>query len=308
MNSRTQKDFMLAFEMGATFDCINPSGLDKTIVTARLSTIDIGKLALPSGKIIACDALGSTDGYNPFSTNVPPGSYPVTLSVANFDFVDSRGSKYCDSRVAYAMVRFKEHTPVQWKMALRDGEDDCGLSGGEVFGYGVDSGTGCFMDGRAGEFFAQLEELDAQILNDWIEQTGVVIEDPAMSFEWLERTYSEQLAEPGEERAPKDELPIRLKAFDPDIYEMWVNANQILLDWDNEPQPQSEAIFNQMNLQFEKNQQKTWAWANYILEEPIGINIVAFSSGWGDGGYASYFGMDNLGNPVCLVTDFGVER
>ncbi|HEY9684764.1 MAG TPA: DUF4241 domain-containing protein [Oculatellaceae cyanobacterium] len=35
-------------------------------------------------------------------------------------------------------------------------------------------------------------------------------------------------------------------------------------------------------------------------------NIIAFHSGWGDGVYSSYFGVNRSGEPVCLATDFDV--
>ncbi|WP_225764994.1 DUF4241 domain-containing protein [Inquilinus sp. Marseille-Q2685] len=35
-------------------------------------------------------------------------------------------------------------------------------------------------------------------------------------------------------------------------------------------------------------------------------NVAMFSSGWRDGFYASYFGLDETGRVVALVTDFGV--
>jgi hypothetical protein len=41
------------------------------------------------------------------------------------------------------------------------------------------------------------------------------------------------------------------------------------------------------------------------IADPIsGRNLVAFTSGWGDGTYASYWALDGAGQPVCLVTDF----
>jgi len=42
-----------------------------------------------------------------------------------------------------------------------------------------------------------------------------------------------------------------------------------------------------------------------VVNTPKG-SAVLFSSGWGDGGYASYFGLDDNGEPVVLVTDFQV--
>ena len=42
------------------------------------------------------------------------------------------------------------------------------------------------------------------------------------------------------------------------------------------------------------------------LEDATGINFAAFSAGFGDGSYPSYWGYDVDGNVVCLVTDFGL--
>ena len=43
------------------------------------------------------------------------------------------------------------------------------------------------------------------------------------------------------------------------------------------------------------------------LLRPYGqANVAMFSSGWGDGFYASWFGLDEAGRVVALVTDFGV--
>ena len=35
-------------------------------------------------------------------------------------------------------------------------------------------------------------------------------------------------------------------------------------------------------------------------------NLIAFSSGWGDGGYASFWGYDEKDNITSLVTDFAL--
>lgn len=47
-------------------------------------------------------------------------------------------------------------------------------------------------------------------------------------------------------------------------------------------------------------------WANVVLDQATGANIVAFNSGDGDGVYTSYFGYDPQDRLVCLVTDFEV--
>ena len=47
-------------------------------------------------------------------------------------------------------------------------------------------------------------------------------------------------------------------------------------------------------------------WANVLLDQATGANIVAFNSGDGDGVYTSYFGYDPQDRLVCLFTDFEV--
>lgn len=42
-----------------------------------------------------------------------------------------------------------------------------------------------------------------------------------------------------------------------------------------------------------------------LIDTPKG-SAALFSSGWGDGGYASYFGLDDAGEPAALITDFQV--
>jgi hypothetical protein len=43
-----------------------------------------------------------------------------------------------------------------------------------------------------------------------------------------------------------------------------------------------------------------------VLDSATGANIVCFPSGYGDGGYASYFGLAVDGGAARLVTDFGL--
>jgi hypothetical protein len=48
---------------------------------------------------------------------------------------------------------------------------------------------------------------------------------------------------------------------------------------------------------------------DYVLHRPLkddDVNVAIFSSGWGDGFYASYWGEDEAGDALVLVTDFGV--
>ena len=51
---------------------------------------------------------------------------------------------------------------------------------------------------------------------------------------------------------------------------------------------------------------QAWGTGTAITVPATRANIVAFSSGWGDGFYGSYWGLSKKGEPLCLVTDFGV--
>ncbi|PLP56859.1 hypothetical protein CYK37_23965 [Mesorhizobium loti] len=47
----------------------------------------------------------------------------------------------------------------------------------------------------------------------------------------------------------------------------------------------------------------------FVMHRPVAgdpANIAMFWSGWGDGFYASYWGLDAQGEPLVLMTDFGV--
>ena len=56
--------------------------------------------------------------------------------------------------------------------------------------------------------------------------------------------------------------------------------------------------------ELERTYVHTWSWANLSVNPATGGNIVAFSSGFGDDVYPSYFGYDERADLVCLVTDF----
>ena len=50
----------------------------------------------------------------------------------------------------------------------------------------------------------------------------------------------------------------------------------------------------------------SWECADFRPDPNSDLNIMIFVSGWGDGFYSSYFGLDEAGDVVCLVTDFRV--
>jgi Protein of unknown function (DUF4241) len=47
-------------------------------------------------------------------------------------------------------------------------------------------------------------------------------------------------------------------------------------------------------------------WKNVAVDPQAGLNLVEFSSGFGDGRYTSYWGFDSEDRVACLLTDFGL--
>jgi hypothetical protein len=174
----------------------------------------LGDLFLPTGELVACDPFVTPEAQ-PFKLMFPCGAFPVILSVAEIA---------TDQRVAYATIRFKESAPVAWEMMTTGNHDASTLEAGHIFGYGVDSGTGSFMDRSAGELLS------------------------------------------------------RKMAAETDFFET-------------------------MMAEMDKTYRHTWSW----LDMKFGRgNLIAFSSGYGDGVYATYAGFDSNGEVAVVVTDFAV--
>lgn len=66
------------------------------------------------------------------------------------------------------------------------------------------------------------------------------------------------------------------------------------------------AFWKEMRAQEELVESPTRSWGSLELIPQTGDNIVFFTSGWGDGVYGTYLGFDGEGQPVSVVTDFGL--
>jgi hypothetical protein len=180
------------------------------------STHEIGLLEITSGAVAASDPLVNP-AIPPFTRAVPKGRFPVRIAVAT-----NAGG---DERIAFAKVEFSQAAPVRWEMALIEGQDAATLRDGEFFGYGVDAGTGCFMDPRAGSLLeAKMDEVE-------------------------------------------------------DYYEVIIDA-------------------------MDNTYKHTRSWVDLRPDPNAAENVICFTSGWGDGSYPSFFGLDGEGRPAVLVTDF----
>lgn len=99
-----------------------------------LESFEVGKIYLSSGKLVACDPLITND-MKPFSITFPKGDFSVLLH--------KERESNC---VAYAEIIFSQSEITDWKLATTGGQNIKDLEEGEVFGYPVESGMGCFMD------------------------------------------------------------------------------------------------------------------------------------------------------------------
>jgi len=127
---------------------------DQAVAAVELR--DVGRLRMPTGRLVACDPalLEWPEDSPPFTVSVPPGSYPVTLSVARW--VDQPAHV----RVAAARLEVSKEPVHSWELALRPGEEPLTLGDGEFFGFGVDAGMACFVDAAAVPAFQALLERD----------------------------------------------------------------------------------------------------------------------------------------------------
>ncbi|WML52275.1 DUF4241 domain-containing protein [Neobacillus sp. PS3-12] len=61
-------------------------------------------------------------------------------------------------------------------------------------------------------------------------------------------------------------------------------------------------IYFEFEDEFDKTYKDTRSWLVTTIKEKASISM--FSSGWGDGSYPSFWGLDENGDVICLVTDF----
>jgi hypothetical protein len=112
----------------------------------KISTQEVGKLRLPSGRISINDPVYMVNTYmnRGFEKTVKPGQYPIILSLA--DLGTTKQSQTPNIRVAAAMVKFSDNEIEKWNVANLVGEDVSKLQDGQILTYNVDSGTASFID------------------------------------------------------------------------------------------------------------------------------------------------------------------
>ncbi|MET7644100.1 DUF4241 domain-containing protein [Streptomyces sp. NPDC005426] len=106
----------------------------------RLKSIPVGRLRLPSGRLIACDP----DDYfleekTPYTATAPPGEYRFFVNICN-------APNSTIARIAAGGILVRDEEVASWELAVLPGEDTRLLPNGAAYGFGVDSGMACFFD------------------------------------------------------------------------------------------------------------------------------------------------------------------
>ncbi|CAN7591846.1 DUF4241 domain-containing protein [Rhizobium leguminosarum] len=192
---------------------------DAELSGRSIGVIRMGNVELTSGRIVAADPLAQPDRPALVRT-VAPGEYPVTLYRAF-------------GRVAAASMRFAEGKPDRWELAVLPGQDPATLKDGEIFGYPVDAGLGCYMDADTLGLIGERE---------------------------------------GQAQAQKPDSDVN---YYDDVLASDLEANKGI----------------------------------YALHRPVAGkkgNVAVFWSGWGDGFYPVFWGLERDGRALVLLTDFSV--
>ncbi|HWT60506.1 MAG TPA: DUF4241 domain-containing protein [Rhizobium sp.] len=192
---------------------------DAELSSRSINAIHMGNVELTSGRIVAADPLAQPD-RPALARTVAPGEYPVTLYQAF-------------GRIVAASMRFAEGKPDHWELAVLPGQDVATLKDGEIFGYPVDAGLGCYMDADTLELIGE-REAQAQA------------QKPDADINYYDNVLAADL-----------------------------DANK----------------------------------GRYALHRPVAGkngNVAVFWSGWGDGFYPVFWGLDRDGRALVLLTDFSV--
>lgn len=136
-------------------------GEDDPGVDVVVEVRDAGRLHLPTGRLVACEPLwvsGLDATAAAFTVTVPPGRYPVTVALARFD--EPADSKLPPQRRgAAAKLTVRDEPVARWQPAVRPNHDPQALRAGDLDRFGVNRGTGAFLDASVLATLGPLTEL-----------------------------------------------------------------------------------------------------------------------------------------------------
>jgi hypothetical protein len=154
-----------------------------------LRFLNLGEVALPTGKIVACDPLVCLDDTLPFIETVNPGMYPVIACIADVGKAHER----------YAIVKleFSKSRATKWELAVTEGQEIGTLNEDDAyFGFPVDAGLGCFCDLETQKLYNEFEAgyyqrhpdgggVYSDLLEPKFKENAVDPNDPLDAGDWL---------------------------------------------------------------------------------------------------------------------------
>lgn len=118
----------------------------------KLVRHNIDTIKITSGQLVACDP-GFLEFKSPFVTKIPMGEYSVRITIAH-DLNDA------DENITFATIHLGDSKVVRWELMLLPEQNISQLHDDQFFGYGVDTGIGCFTD------FSVVEYIKSQKLGN----------------------------------------------------------------------------------------------------------------------------------------------
>ena len=126
---------------------LNPYFTLDMMAGKRLDRMSLGKVSLPTGRVLVRDPLAYLDEEEePYFQTAPAGEYEAVACV-----VAPAGGD-C-ARYAAVRVRFTGREAVRFEEALIGDEDLSAFQDGEYFGFNVDAGLACICDERTRDAF-----------------------------------------------------------------------------------------------------------------------------------------------------------
>lgn len=152
--------FDKAFEPGFAIESsLAAGGEPAPAERVTFRAVEAGTLTILSNRICAADPFVALGDTPPFEQAIPNGEHRVRVAVGEFAFGGHR--------IAFARVDFSKAPAVSWKMATVAGQDLATLKADELFGYGVDAGTGSFYDPQAADAAKALLEANPDAWQQW---------------------------------------------------------------------------------------------------------------------------------------------
>lgn len=145
-NALDPPDFGPMFRPGTRYRFDEDVGGGQAVVEVH----EVGLLHLATGRLVAGDPFWVDTQTPAFTVTVPPGDYPVDVSMARTERRRADPGYPGPAPLgAAARLTIRQKRATTWEMALLPGEDIADLGPGEFYGMPVDTGTAALGASRS---------------------------------------------------------------------------------------------------------------------------------------------------------------